>query len=168
MAVPFRDRSAEDDALGLAGYLRFIDEPRLKGLRGCLFCVNVRGEPINFSFTRIDAAAPLLWRPGDARRRAVTGLAAALFAEGAKAPRLLLALASETPSSVFREDLDVAVPVCRIIRPDDGGVQMRWAGQPPAPDTAAQRLWTALDNRRLATEPFDRAARGLAEAFSAR
>ncbi len=178
MAVPFRDRRTEDYDLGLAGYLRFIDEPDAKGVRGCLFCVNARGEPIDFSFTRIDVAAPLLWRPGEARRRAVTDLAKALFAASSKAPRLLLTLAGEAPAGVFVEDLEVHLPLCRVagaaasrhaasasLATLSDDARLCWVGKPPPPDSPAHRLLVALNGRRLATEPFDRAASGLNEVF---
>ncbi len=45
MPVPFRDLTGEDEDLGLADYLRFIDEPDARGVRGCLFCVNAASMP---------------------------------------------------------------------------------------------------------------------------
>src|SRR5437867_1711209 len=113
MSIPFRDLEDSED-LGLAGYLRFVDEPDSKGVRAALFCVNGLGEPIDFSFSRIDVAASFLWRAGDARRRAVSALSKSLFAASAKEPRVLLALADEVSPRVFTEDLDVHVPLCRI------------------------------------------------------
>ena len=179
MAVPFRDRRVEDDDLGLAAYLRFVDEPDGKGVRGCLFCVNVRGEPIDYSYTRIDVAAPLFWRPDEARRRAVADLAKALFEASAKTPTLLLTLAGEAPADVFDEDLEVHLPICRVTgaatsrhaasaslaTPFFDDARLGWVGQPPAPDSPAHHLLAALNGRQLATEPFDRAARGLDEVF---
>src|SRR6266542_2301820 len=77
MAVPFRDLT-EREELGLAGYLRFVDEPDARGIRAALFFVNGRGEPVEFSFSRIDVPASFLWRAGEARRQAITALAKSL------------------------------------------------------------------------------------------
>jgi hypothetical protein len=110
MTVPFRDRAEYED-FGLAGYLRFVEEPDSKGIRGALFCVNSRGEPIDFSFTRIDVGASFLWRLGDARRHAVTALCKALFAACPKEPALLLSLAEEVSPRVFTEDIEVGAPL---------------------------------------------------------
>ena len=177
MSVPFRDL-AESEELGLAGYLRFVEEPDAKGIRAALFCVNSRGEPIDFSFTRIDVAASFLWRLGDARRHAVTALCKALFAACPKEPALLLSLADEVSPRVFTEDIEVRIPLCRVAEagaihsPSESSealaetVHLFWVGETPAPESQARRLLEALHSRQLSTEPFERAATGVEEAFS--
>ena len=51
MPVPFRD-DAEIKALGLAAYLKM--ERDGSGYRGALFLVNARGEPVEFTYTRVE------------------------------------------------------------------------------------------------------------------
>lgn len=179
MPVPFRNLT-EDESLGLAGYLRFVEEPDARGIRAALFYVNSRGEPVNFSFSRIDMPASFLWRPGERRKRAVTELAKALFIASAKIPTFLLVLAEEAPPRVFMEDLVVEVPLCRVA--GDGTtvhmskesqevlaekVHLFWVGEQPLPESPARRLLEALHSRKLLIEPFERAAIGLEEAFKA-
>jgi hypothetical protein len=177
MSVPFRDL-AEAEELGLAGYLRFVEEPDAKGIRGALFCVNSRGEPIDFSFTRIDVAASFLWRLGDARRHAVTALCKALFAACSKEPALLLSLADEVSPRVFTEDIEVGIPLCRVAEagaihsPSESSetlaetLHLFWVGEVPAAGSQARRLLEALQSRQLSTEPFERAVTGLEEVFN--
>jgi len=178
MPIPFRDRATQKE-LGLAGYLRFVDEGDSKGIRGALFCVNGRGEPVEFSFSRIDLGRAFLWRPGDARRRAVTQLCKALFTACSVRPDLLLALADEVPPRVFTEDLQVDLPLCRIatsgatihsvdeLRESLGEeLHLFWVGIPPAAESAGRKLLDALNTRKLVAEPFERAAVGIEEAFS--
>ena len=179
MAVPFRDRGEEHEDLGLAGYLMFVEEPDSKGIRGALFCVNGRGEPVDFSFSRIDVASSFLWRAGDARRHAITALSKALFTASSVQPTLLLSLADEVPPRVFTEDIEVHLPLCRVAAPGaiahsvnesaeslGEALHLFWVGEPPEPDSAARRLLDALNARQLATEPFERSAAGVEEAFA--
>ena len=85
MPIPFRDLN-EDENAGVVGYLRFVDEPDGKGMRGALFVMSTRGEPIDFSFTRIDVHGGYLWRAGESRRQAVTALTKALFQSAGRVP----------------------------------------------------------------------------------
>jgi len=177
MPVPFRDQTG-DESLGLAGYLRFVEEAGARGIRAAFFYVNSRGEPIEFSFSRIDTPASFLWRTGEIRRRAVTALAKALFIASVRNPTLLLVLADEVSPRVFSEDLVVDVPLCRVA--GDGtlvqasnesqellaeAVHLFWVGEQPMPESPARRLLEVLHSRQLLTEPFERAATGLEEAF---
>jgi len=165
--ISFREL-ADNEALGLVGYLRFVEEPNARGMRAALFYVNERTDPVNFSFTRVDMPASFLWRTGDKRRRAVTELAKALFNASPVTPTLLLALADEVPPRVFTDDLVISVPLCRIER--EGSTAMGhifWVNEQPTPESQARRLLDALHGRRLLIEPFERAAIGLEEAFGA-
>ena len=145
MPVPFRNRADQED-LGLAGYLRFVEEAEAKGIRGALFCVNGRGEPVDFSFSRIDVASSFLWRAGDARRHAVAELCKALFTASSVQPTLLLSIADEVPPRVFSEDIDVHLPLCRVAGPGatahaanespeslGEAIHLFWVGELPAP-----------------------------------
>jgi len=177
MPISFRE-FADNDALGLAGYLRFVDEPSARGIRAALFYVNERSEPVDFSFTRVDMPASFLWRASDKRRRAVTELAKALFNASPVTPTILLALADEIPPRVFTEDLAVSVPFCQIAREGTAARitnasqellaemgHLFWVNEQPARESQAARLLEALHGRQLLTEPFERAAIGLEEAF---
>ncbi|MDP9340680.1 MAG: hypothetical protein M3Q23_00950 [Actinomycetota bacterium] len=177
MPIPFRDHGDVDD-LGLAGYLRFVDEGA-GGLRGALFLVNGRGEPVEFCFSRVDVPASSLWRASEARRQAVRALCLPLFTACPREPLLLLARAEEVPPPVFAEDLEVLVPLCRVA---DGAaaahaasewaeelndaLHVFWVAAPPAPDSPVRVLLDALRGRGLMLEPFERAARGIDEAFA--
>lgn len=177
MPIPFRDLR-EADSLGIAGYFRFVNEEQGRGIRGALFLVNARGEPLDFAFSRIDVPASFLWRAGEAKRHAVASLTAVLLRACPKAPALLLALAEEVHPRLFTEDLAVEVPVCRVSQGEPvaygaeesveqltNTLHLFWVGQPPAEGSMARQLVGALHSRQLTTEPFERAARGLEEAF---
>ncbi len=177
MPIPFRDLR-EEDGLGLAGYLRFISEDNGRGIRGALFLVNARGEPVEFAFSRIDVPASFLWRIGEAKRLAVASLAVALFQACPKVPSLLLALAAEVYPQLFTEDIALEVPICRIADAEDiphaisettetlsSALHLFWVKKPPGEGSLARRLLDALQTRQITTEPFERAARGIDEAF---
>jgi hypothetical protein len=177
MPVPFRDLR-EEDGLGTAGYFRFVTEEGGHGVRGALFIVNARGEPLDFAFSRIDVPASFLWRAGEAKRHAVASLAAVLLRACPEAPAVLLALADEVHPRLFTEDIAVEVPVCRVAQGEtvpfaaeesveelNNALHLFWVGQLPAEGSLARRLVEALHSRQLTTEPFERAAKGLDEAF---
>ena len=178
MPIPFNDL-AEDLGLGLAGYLRFEEEPNGRGMRGALFMTTSRGEPIEFSFTRIDVAASFLWRAGDAIRHAVASLSKVLFEACSKQPALILALAEEVAPQVFSEDLHVGIPICRVSSlgasihapteiPENvtDTLSLIWVGEQPDAESSTRRLLEALRVRQLLTEPFERASVGIEEGFS--
>lgn len=162
----------------MAGFLRFVEEENGRGMRGALFLVNARGEPADFAYSRIDVHASFLWRSGEATRHSAGSLSAALFEACPETPTLLLALAEEVPPKVFNDDILVDMPVCRVgvgldaARGPDESVEtspssshLFWVGAPPHADSPARRLLDALIARQLITEPFERAAIGLEEAF---
>lgn len=178
MSIPFRDLREEAPS-GLIGFLRFIEEEGGRGLRAALFLVNSRGEPLDFSFARVDVHASFLWRQGEAHRLAVASLARTLFIAAANVPQLLVTLAVEVPPAVFTEDMGVAIPLCRVAEasalaygaaesieelPD--AQHIFWVGVPPEPDSVARCLLDALVARQGLLEPFERAARGLQEAYA--
>ena len=177
MPIPFNDLTGEAD-LGLAGFLRFQEEPNGKGMRAALFLITSRGEPIEFSFTRIDIAASFLWRTGDASRYAVAELCKTLFEASSKQPSLILALAEEVAPQVFTEELEVHVPICRVSSlsatvhatteiPEvlTDTLNLFWVRGQPELESPPRQLLEALRVRQLLTEPFDRAVIGLEEAF---
>jgi len=177
VAVPFRD-SHDDDRLGVAGFLRFVDESPGRAIRGALFLINARGEPIDFAFTRVEVPIPFMWRSGEARRQALKELCVSLFTACPGEPRLLLARADEVPALLFSEDLEVLVPVCRVsderaanrvgneeVEDMADDVHLFWVAGCPPQGAPARSILNSLSERKLLLEPFDRAARGIDEAF---
>ena len=177
MPIPFHNL-IQDEPSGIAAYLRFVDEPDGKGIRGALLVTSSRGDPLEFCFTRIDVRSGVLWRNGQAKARAVSALAKALFEAANHKPDLLLALADKTPAEVFSEELGVQIPMCRVAAQGAGpaaptetvqqlseSLYLYWVNRPPAGDTECARLVEILGARQLLLEPFDRAALGIEEAF---
>ena len=176
MPIPFRDLG-EDEPSGAAAYLRFIDEPNGKGIRGALFIMSPRGDPLEFSSTRIDVPSGVLWRARPTRSRALASLAKALFESTSRVPQVVFALAKETPVEVFSEDLNVQVPLCRVGGHDAGpaaaeeaqhpsdSVSLLWVNGPPEAGGASAKMIEVLESRKLLLEPFNRAALGIQEAF---
>ena len=170
----------------MIGYLKFIEEDGSRGVRGALFLVNSRGEPMDFSFARVDVHASFLWRPGESRRQAVVALSRTLFTAATHVPHLLIALAGEVPAAVFTDDLEVAIPVCRLAGPSalayassalayastesleelPSAQHLFWAGPPPEAGSDARGVLDALVARQGLVEPFERAALGLQEAYA--
>jgi hypothetical protein len=177
MPAPFRDLR-DDDALGLAGFLRFVEEENGRGMRGALFLINSRGEPVDFAFSRVDMQTSFLWRDGDAKQHAVASLSGVLFQACPTTPALLLALAGDVHPSVFTDDLAVDVPICRVARgagaasgsntsiePLSDSVHLVWVNRAPEHGSSARRLLDTLIVRQLITEPFERAEIGIGAAF---
>jgi len=175
--IPVRDRM-EGVTHGTLAYVSIRSEPDEKGIRAALFLVNERAEPLDFCFNRIELPSPILWRAGEARRYAIRSLLLSLLPACPGRPDLLLALAEEVPPQVFTEDLEVDMPHGRIttepslIRSplesaEEIGerVHVFWVGGPPLSETVARQLLEHLASRHLLVEPFERAAKGLDEAF---
>ncbi len=177
LPIPFRDLS-EDEPSGVAGFLRFIDETDGAGMRGALFIMSSRGEPIEFAFTRIDVRSSVLWRPGQARTRAVSALAKALFESVSSQADVLLALLPETPAEVFSGGILPEASLC-LVDPEGSeeatpwdvaqrlseSLTLYWANGLPPPGSLTANTVELLGRRRLLIEPFERAAMGIREAF---
>src|SRR5713101_1981129 len=113
MPIPYRD--ADDlDELGTVAYPTIESLTDGSGYVGALFLINARGEPVEFTYNRIDTPQTFLWRQDDLRRHAARKLTASLFSLCPRTPRLLLCLAKEVGSELFCQDLQVSIPVCRI------------------------------------------------------
>ncbi|HKF18130.1 MAG TPA: hypothetical protein VKF14_13170 [Candidatus Dormibacteraeota bacterium] len=181
MSVPFRD-AAELEAGGTAAFLRIVNGPTEAERRGALFQVNARGEPVEFTFNRVDLPASALWRRDDLERQAVKSLAVSLFEATRRTPLVLLCLASEIEPRLFAEDLEVQIPVCRLATAEDVMVpgageatekrhsgeeltHLFWRPEVPGSESPQRRLVAALAARGLLLEPFERALAGLTEAL---
>ena len=177
MPIPFRVLGEEEHA-GVAGYLRFIDDPGGMGVRGALFIMSTRGEPLEFCFTRIAVPTGIFWRADHAKSRAIASLAKALFEATDHTPQVVLILADEAPPGTFTEKIQVAIPLCQVVTPgcDPLGQPetlqqiadspaLLWVNGPPAAGGDAAKTVDVLRDGNLLLEPFGRAALGLQEAF---
>ena len=177
MPIPFRDLGDENTA-GVVAFLRFIDEPGDRGIRGALFITSTRGEPLEFNFTRISLRPNVLWNDAQARRRALVSLSAALFESARHTPHVVLALAGETDLGVFTEGMEVQVPVGRVSLKDSGPIgekdeaqrpsesaMVSWVNEPPLAGGVAAKAIEFMESRQMLGEPFDRALLGIQEAF---
>ena len=177
MPIPFRDLG-EGEPSGVAGFLRFIDEPDGRGIRGALFIMSARGEPIEFTFTRINLRSGVLWRPGHARSRSVYALTRALFESASNRADVIFSLAEETPPAVFSDNIRPEIPLCRVASKDSAAVApsekaqrlsecliLYWTNGLPAPGSVTAQTVELLGQRQLLIEPFERVAQGIQEAF---
>jgi len=180
MPIPYRD--ADDlDELGTVGYLKIEPIAGGSGYLGALFLLNARGEPLEFTYNRIDTPQTFLWRQDDLRRHATRKLTASLFSLCPRTPRLLLCLAKEVGSELFSQDMQISIPVCRIAPAVEATshsgketqdtlhatepVQVFWFPGKPAEDSIELRLLQLLASRGLLLEPFERASVGLREVY---
>lgn len=179
MAIDFRDADSINE-LGYAGYLRILQVIDGNTYLGALLTVNVRGEPVEFVYNSVELNHPALWQGIDRERYAARRLAASLLKKCAVTPCFVLCLGSEIHEELFRLEVVLAVPVCRI-QPKTGEnvqpvpaadnqtgqtkVSFAWIPAVPEDGSAAQTLFMELGRRGMLTDPFERAAAGLLEAF---
>jgi len=182
MPLPFREAD-ELAELGAAGLLTIRPLAARGGYEGALFVVNARGEPLEFTYNRVETPHPFLWRKEDIRRYAHRRLTASLLSVCPATPRVILCLAEEVTSELFAQDIQVSVPVCRIAHetevaaisaeeaPEatDGSDSVNLFWFPRSPDDSAleRRLVQELARRGLLLEPFERAKKGLDEVYGA-
>jgi len=180
MPVPFRD--AEDiDQLGAAAYLKIDTDSGGQVRRGALFFINARGEPLEFTYSRVEAPNTFLWRKEDLRSYANRKLVTSLLGTATKTPTLVICLADEVPHELFCNQIHLSVPVCRLassLKATAHSSQETEAtidtaeplhvfwfpGQPPT-GSIEGNLLTSLASRGLLLEPFQRALIGLREVF---
>ena len=180
MPIPYRDAD-ELDELGTVAYLKIEPAAGGAGYLGALLLINARGEPVEFTYNRIDTPSTFLWRQDDLRRHAARKLTASLFSLCPKTPRLLLCLAKEVGSELFCQDLQVSLPVCRIAPASEAvssssdetqdtvrasePLQVFWFPGRPAEDAIELQLLRLLAAHGLLLEPFARASTGLREVY---
>jgi hypothetical protein len=181
MPIPYRDADELSD-LGIAGYLKIEPVQEGSGYLAALFLINARGEPLEFTYNRIETPHTFLWRQADIRRHATRKLTASILSLCPKAPRLILCLAEEIGSELFTQDIQVSVPVCRIAPAikaisyssieiqdkieTENPMHLFWYPGKPQDDSIEVKLLHELTNRGLLTEPFERALIGLREVYS--
>jgi len=180
MTVPFRD-AAELEAGGTAAYLRVTPGRTRSERLGGLLQVNAKGDPVEFTFSTVQVPGGPLWRAGEAERSGLRSLTISLFTASQRSPMLLLCLAREFPPELFRDELEVLLPICRLAAEGDVAqldrgeiaeqaveptVHLFWRPGPPAPESPPRRLLDSLGRRGLLLEPFDRIPAGLREALA--
>jgi hypothetical protein len=180
MPIPFQEN--DDMAqLGALAYLTVRSLEEGNGFEGALFLINARGEPLEFTYNRVETPHSFLWRKGDMRRHAQNRLTTSLLSICPVVPKLLLALARETESVLFCKDIRVSLPVCRIALTSEivsfmegevtetmemaDPLNLFWFPALPPEDSVARRLLAELATRGLLLEPFERAKRGLDEVY---
>ena len=180
MPIPYRD--ADDlNELGTAGYLKIEPSSAGSGYLGALFLINARGEPIEFTYNRIETPHTFLWRQADIRQHAERKLTASLLLVCPRTPRILLCLAEEVGSELFCQDIQLSIPVCRIapaikataysaeetvqVAETSEPMHLFWFPSRPQDDTIELRLLHELTARGLLLEPFERASVGLGEVY---
>ncbi len=180
MPIPYRD-AGDLNELGTAGYLKIEPSSAGSGYLGALFLINARGEPIEFTYNRIETPHTFLWRQADIRRHAERKLTASLLLVCPRTPRILLCLAEEVGSELFCQDIQLSIPVCRIApamratafsgqetqeaTEASEPMHLFWFPDKPQHDSIERRLLQELTSRGLLVEPFDRAAIGLKEVY---
>src|SRR5262249_1019955 len=100
MPIPYRD--ADDlDELGTVAYLKIEPVAGGSGYLGALLLINARGEPVEFTYNRIDTPTTFLWRQDDLRRHAARKLTASLFSLCPRTPRLCCASPKRWEANCF-------------------------------------------------------------------
>lgn len=180
MPIPFHD-DKEVEALGAAGYFKIERDAAGNSYSGALFLVNAKGEPLEFSYNRIEIPHTFLWKRADIQNHAIRKLVTSLLSICPKVPRLILCLAEEVDSELFCHDIKVSIPVCRVAASSKTvscssqeikeaanspePTHLFWFPQRPEDSTLEQQLIHKLSSYGLILEPFERASLGLREVY---
>ncbi len=176
MSIPFR----ATDGVGahVAGFLRVIRDAA-GGYDGALFVMNLKGEPVEFVYSRVETPRTVLWRPQDLRRRAARELTTALFSAATSRPLVVFAMADEVDPGFFAGEIETPVATCRVAAQtaplasgadeqgedvDAAELHLLWSSGRPAGGSPERTLVDRLRAAGLLAEPFERAAAGLREA----
>lgn len=176
MRVRYRDQDEIDD-LGRAAFLRVGRIADRSGYVGGLLTVNARGEPLEFTYNRVETPQSTLWRAHDLRRTAVMQLAVSLLEAVSQPAAAVLCLALASMDDLFRLDVELGSPVCLVPglpgaadAGDDAnelaGDTLRWLPAEPPITSVPHRLVVELERRDLLLEPFERAGVGLRDVFA--
>lgn len=161
-------------------WLRLIEEKPGEGDFAVLFQTSYTGEPLGFSFTRIER------QPSDEKRarfrqeNLLTVVSAQLCASTIS-PRLVISFADEISKKSLNETEIGSVPVCSI-RTDDSETRVgairsenaeerfvvRWLTDLPDQETDANRLLCEVLEWANPLEPFERVVAGLSVALADR
>ena len=180
MPISFRD-SDEIEELGVAGYLKIDSPGEGKSFRGALFLVNARGEPVEFSYNKIETPASFLWRQDDIQKHATRKLVTSLLDTCQKTPRFLICMAEEIGHELFCNEIHVEILVCRIgtslqstshssqeieaTLEDPEPINLFWFPEQPGNESLEHQLLLRLNSAGILFEPFERALAGLREVY---
>lgn len=180
MTIPHRSVLDQDERDASGGFFRALPIERNTYV-GALLLIDVRGEPLEFTFNKASVKHLFLWRERDLRRAMTRELLTSLLEICPRDPSALFFLAREVEPELFTDDLDIQRPVARVAtdeelvgttsieeqeRLDVGqGVQLFWVRGRPSDATPAHRLTMRLAARGLLLEPFERVLAGLREAY---
>ncbi len=180
MSIPYHDADELSD-LGIAGYLKIQPTQNSSGYLAALFLINARGEPIEFTYNRIETPHTFLWRQADIRRHAIKKITTSLLSLCPKVPRLILCLAEEVSSEIFCQDIQLSVPVCRVVPAikalpysateiqdrieAEEPMNLFWYPEMPSDGSTELILLQTLSEKGLLIEPFERALIGLKEVY---
>ena len=168
MPIPFEDLT-QPSRIESVAWLRFIEESDGKGIQAALLETSASGEPLEFSFTRAEIPA------SDKHHCVISSLAKSLFKSSIHSPALMLALADEVPSNLFSGKMRIEIPFCRVssakLSPtsssDNGSrQQLSWVNRRVAESSQTRQVLDEILKPGEPFEPFERVARGLAEAFA--
>ena len=172
MPIDFHDAEAVE-VLGFAAFLHL--EFAGGTAYGALLFINARGEPQEFVFTHLELLSEVLWRGADREAGAARRLCASLLASATLAPRFLLFRAEAVAPSLFGDEggISLAIPAGGVsvgtenedFETFDGEGEMMWTRVQWSAAAPVGELFGLLAERGLMWEPFERAARGLREAF---
>lgn len=181
MPIPFRDAD-EIEELGTVGYLKIDSPDEGQVFRGALFLVNARGEPLEFTYNKIETPSSFLWRQDDIWRHATRRLVTSLFETCQKVPRFLMCMSNEISHELFCNDINMAIPVCRIgsslqsishsnleietTLKEPEPLHLFWFPEQPGNESLEHRLLNRLTSSGLLLEPFERALAGLREVYA--
>lgn len=173
--MPIRFVDQDDiEELGYAAFLRIHADVVEPGFIGAILQINARGEPVEFTYSRVVTPEPFMWRAGDLERSALKKLSMSLLSACSTAPNILLYRASEIPDELFQDAIQIAVPVARISvdaeteNDAEEASVIEWLHSPPQDTSTEARLVHELARRHLLWEPFERARHGLSEVFGER
>lgn len=180
MPIPFREAEGMDE-LGEAGFLKIDCCSGGTTYLGALLLINARGEPIEFTFSRVDVPHAALWRPSDARRFAARTLVISILPLCPRVPHVIFCLAEEMERELFSRDVQLSLPVCLVVPAGAPAMHnastdpatplttraasLSWIPDQPAEGSSAAQLLHELTSRSLVIEPFGRASRGLREVY---
>ena len=181
MPIDFRDAD-EIGELGAAGYLKIDTPDEGRIFRGALFLVNARGEPLEFTYNKIETPSSFLWRQDDIRRHSTRRLVTSLFDTCKKTPKFLICMANEIGHELFCNEIHLAIPVCRVgsslqsishssqeieaTLEEPEPLHLFWFPEQPGTESLEHRLLSRLSSTGLLLEPFERALAGLREVYS--
>ena len=180
MPISFRDAD-EIDELGAVGYLKIDIPDEGWGFHGALFLVNARGEPLEFTYNKIETPSSFLWHQDDIRRHATRRLVTSLFDTCQKTPKFLICMANEIGHELFCNEIHMAIPVCRVgsslqsishsnleietTLEDSEPLHLFWFPEQPGNESLEHRLLNRLISAGMLMEPFERAQAGLREVY---